>query len=71
MLEAWGKNPDGKGYAGAILTDHSKAFGCLNHDLLIAKLSAYGFSIDALNFIRSYLKRENKEPKLVLRLVTG
>ena len=35
---------DNKGFAGAILMDLSKAFDCLNHELLIAKLSAYGFS---------------------------
>ena len=56
MLEAWRKALDEKGTAGAMLTDLSKAFDCLNHNLLIAKLNAYGFSLDALKFIRSYLK---------------
>ena len=56
MLEAWKKVLDDKESAGAILTDLSKAFDCLNHDLLIAKLDAYGFSHEALKFIRSYLK---------------
>ena len=44
MLEAWKLAIDDKGYAGAILTDLSKAFDCLKHDLLIAKLDAYGFN---------------------------
>ena len=35
--------------------DLSKAFDTLNHGLLIAKLSAYGFEHDALKFIYSYL----------------
>ena len=56
MLEAWKKALGEKGTAGAILTDLSKAFDCLNHDSLRAKLSAYGFSMDILKFIRSYLK---------------
>ena len=61
MLEAWKKALDDKGYAGAILTDLSKAFDCLNHALL---LDAYGFSQDALKFIRSYLKERKQRTKL-------
>ena len=64
MLEAWKKALDEKGTAGAILTDLSKAFDCLNHNLLIAKLNAYGFSLDALKFIRSYLKGRKQRTKV-------
>ena len=46
---------DKKGFAGAILMDLSKMFDCLNHELLIAKMSAYGFSSPALKLIYSYL----------------
>ena len=46
---------DNKKHAGAILTDLSKAFDCINHELLIAKLDAYGFHKNALKFIHSYL----------------
>ena len=41
--------------AGAVLTDLSKAFDCLPHDLLIAKLYAYGFEKSACNLIFDYL----------------
>ena len=36
---------------GLFMMDLSKAFDCVPHDLLIAKLDAYGFERDALNFI--------------------
>ena len=43
MIEMWRKALDEKKVGGAILTDLSKAFDCLSHELLIAKLQAYGF----------------------------
>ena len=38
---------------GALLTDLLKAFDCLSHELLIAKLHAYGFDLPALKLIQS------------------
>ena len=64
MLEKWKKGLDGKKCACAILTDLSKAFDCLNHDLLIAKLYAYGFDKSALNFIYNYLKERKQRTKV-------
>ena len=40
MLEKWRKTLDNHNIAGALLTDLSKAFDCINHNLLIAKLDA-------------------------------
>ena len=37
--------------------DLFKAFDTLNHDLLIAKLKAYGFSVKFLSYIQSYLNK--------------
>ena len=39
---------DNKGFGGAMLMDLSKAFEIINHDHLIAKFHAYGFSNDNL-----------------------
>ena len=55
-LEKWKSATDNKKSLGAFLTGLSKAFDCLSHDLLIAKLNAYGFSMSALRFVHSYLK---------------
>ena len=42
MIEKLRKSLDSRGASAALLTDISKAFDCLPHDLLIAKLHAYG-----------------------------
>ena len=47
----------------ALLTDLSKAFDCIVHDYLIAKLEAYDFSYEALKVMQNYLtdrKHRNK-----------
>ena len=64
MLELWKKALDSKGTAGAILTDLSKAFDCLNHNLLLAKMEAYGFDKTALKFIQDYLKDRKQRTKV-------
>ena len=56
VLEKWKSATDKKKSFGALLTDSSKAFDCLSHELLIAKLNAYGFNMSALRFVHSYLK---------------
>ena len=55
LTEEWRKNLDNNFVVGAALTDLSKAFDCIPHDLIIAKLSAYNFSDEALSYIYSYL----------------
>ena len=55
MLEKW-RLSKGKGDSfGALLTDLSKIFDFLLHELLIAKLAAYDFSRSALKLMYSYL----------------
>ena len=64
MLERFKKALDNKNKFGALLTDLSKAFDCLNHELLIAKLDAYGFDNVSLNLIRSYLSGRKQRTKV-------
>ena len=47
-----------------MLTDLSKAFNRLSHELLLAKLRAYGFSISALRLIYSYLANRKQRTKI-------
>ena len=54
LIEKWKIVLDSKGYGCAVPMDLSKAFDAINHDLLIAKLYAYGFSKESLKLIKSY-----------------
>ena len=49
---------------GVLLTDISKAFNCIDHKLLIAKLFYYGVSPSALDLIHSYLSNRTERIKL-------
>ena len=64
MLEKCKKALGKINIAGALLTDLSKAFYCLNHNLLIAKLTVYGFEYPALAFIYSYLTGRKQRTKV-------
>ena len=64
LLEKWKNSVDkGKSF-GALLTDLSKAFDCLDHELLIAKLNAYGFSLPAIRLINDYLSNRKQRVKI-------
>ena len=54
MLENWKLLLDKGCNIGAIFMYLSKAFDTLNHELLLAKLNAHGFSENAIAYIKSY-----------------
>ena len=60
MLEKWKSANHDKKTIGVLLTDVLKAFDCLCHDLLIAKLNAYGFSLPVLRLIQRYLSNRKQ-----------
>ena len=64
FLEKWKKSADKSKSFGALLTDLSKAFDCLNHELLAAKLNGYGFSLPALQLIHDYLSNRKQRTKI-------
>ena len=64
LIEKWRCMRDKKGFAGAMLMDLSKAFDTIDHNLLIAKLNAYGFSKSALRLIKSYLTNRWQRTKI-------
>ena len=64
LLEKWKRAADSGQMFGALLTDLSKAFDCLDHELLIAKLNAYGFSLPALKLVYDYLSNRKQRIKV-------
>ena len=64
MMEKWKRSVDEGKFFGALLTDLSKAFDCLDHELLIAKLSAYGFRLPALRLINDYLSNRRQQTRI-------
>ena len=44
--------------------DLSKAYDCVNHDLIIAKLEAYGVGENCLRLIQNYLSQRQQRVKL-------
>ena len=43
-----------------VVTDLSKAFDCILHDLLLAKLHAFDFDLKSLRVIHAYLNGKNQ-----------
>ena len=55
LLTSWQNSLDRGRFIGSILMDLSKAYDCLSHDLLLAKLQAYGLSKESIRSFSCYL----------------
>ena len=64
MIEKWEKIVVDGGIFGALLTDLSKAFNGIPHDLIIAKLEGYGFHVEALRLIHDYFSNRKQRVKV-------
>ena len=64
MIDKWKKAIYSNKAFGALLTDLSKAFDCICHDLLVAKLRTYGLSLNALKMIQDYLLNQKQRTKI-------
>ena len=77
LLGKWKRSIDRGKVFGALLTDLSKAFDCLNHDLLITKLKAHGLSFPTFRLIHDYLlnrkqrTRKNNSYSTSIEIVFG
>ena len=63
-IEDWKSALDENKYVGVLFTDLSKAFDCLPHGLLLAKIRAYGLNTPACNLIASYLSNRKQRVKI-------
>lgn len=64
LCDQWRQALENKSMVAILLLDLSKAFDCLPHSLIIAKLEAYGVSSSALNLLADYLSNRKQRVKV-------
>ena len=63
-IEDWKLALDKNNFIGVLFMDLSKAFDCLPHGLLIAKLEAYGVDLPSCHLIANYLSNRKQRVKI-------
>jgi len=51
-------------HVGGIFCDSAKAFDCLNHEILLAKLHYYGIHGTVANWFRPYLTNRKQKTEI-------
>ena len=64
LLETWRKELLGRKKVGAVLMDLSKAFDCMPHQLLVAKMDAYGVDKQSCDIVMSYLTERQQRVRV-------
>ena len=64
MIEKWKPSVDNGGAFGALMTDSSKVFDCLSHELSIAKLDTFRFDKMSLKLVHNYLSNRKQRVKI-------
>ena len=64
LIEDWRMDLDKKKTAGIVSMDLSKAFDLIPHNLLLAKLAAYGIRNESLTLLQSYLQDRSQRVKI-------
>ena len=64
MPAKWKRGIDTGAFVSDLFMNLSKAFDTINHDLMLAKLKAYGFSNNALDLMHSYIKNRKQNVQI-------